>query len=198
MLNIDLLFYFFALLLVGSATVVVLSSQTVFSLLALILCFIVAALLLFLIECEFLGLIFIVIYVGAIAVLFLFAVMMLEVKLVNLNSNKIKHIPIGVFFSLGLLFPILYKISSHFTGHPYPHTFYLNNYLNWYDLIDSISDVEVYGQVLYTYFVLQFLVAGLILLLVLVGAIYLTNNFNTTQRREQPIFKQLSRNSKFF
>jgi NADH:ubiquinone oxidoreductase subunit 6 (subunit J) len=48
-------------------------------------------------------------------------------------------------------------------------SFYFHTYTNWYDLIDSVTDVEVYGQVLYTYFVLQFLVAGLILLLVLIG-----------------------------
>ena len=76
---------------------------------------------------------------------------------------------------------------------------YLNNYQNWYDLVDSTSDIEVFGQVLYTYFVLQVLVAGLILLVVLVGVVYLTNTFNSEEKLlEQSVFKQLARESKFF
>ena len=76
---------------------------------------------------------------------------------------------------------------------------YSDKYLNWYDLIDSIRDVEVYGHVLYSYFVLDFLLAGFILLLVLIGVVYLTNNnFNKNKILEQSLFKQLSRNSSFF
>jgi len=64
--------------------------------------------------------------------------------------------------------------------------------------MDSVSDVEVYGQVLYSYYVLQFLISGLILLLVLVSVVYLTNTFETQQIKDQSFFKQLSRNSKLF
>ena len=198
MLNANILFYVFSIFLVISAFMVIVSKQPVFSLLFLISCFLFSAFLLFLIECEFLALLFIVIYVGAIAILFLFAVMMLEIKLVNLQSNKMKYLPVGIIFGLVLFFPLLFEISCQFTKNSYFHTFYFNKYLNWYDLIDSINDIEIYGQVLYSYFVLQFLIAGLILLLVLIGVVYLTNNFNTTQQFEQLIFKQLSRNSKFF
>ena len=74
----------------------------------------------------------------------------------------------------------------------------LNTYQNWYDLIDSINDVEIYGQVLYSYYVLQFLISGLILLLILIGVVYLTNVFVAQQTLDQSLFKQLSRNSKFF
>lgn len=197
MLDANVLFYIFSIFLVISAFVVVVSRHPVFSLLFLVSCFLFSAFLLFCLECEFLALLFITIYVGAIAILFLFAVMMLETKLVNLAHNKMKYIPVGLFFGIVLLIPLLYKIFYQFTKSFYYNAFYLNKYQNWYDLIDSITDVEVYGQVLYSYFVLQFLIAGLILLLVLVSVVYLTNTFNS-RMLEQSIFKQLSRNSKFF
>ena len=198
MLDANLLFYMFSIFLVISALMVVVSRHPVFSLLFLVGCFIFSSFLLFLMECEFLAFLFIIIYVGAIAILFLFAIMMLESKLTNLNRNKIKYIPVGFIFAIVLLVPLLNEISFEFIDNAYSNTFYLNKYQNWYDLTDSINDVEVCGQVLYSYFVLQFLIAGLILLLVLVGVVYLTNIFNTTQMLEQSIFKQLSRNSKFF
>jgi NADH:ubiquinone oxidoreductase subunit 6 (subunit J) len=89
---------------------------------------------------------FIIIYVGAIAVLFLFAIMMLESKLNNLSKNTMKYIPIGLVFGTLFLVPLLYGISVNFDN-PYPFSYYTN----WYDLIDSVTDVEVYGQVLYIF-----------------------------------------------
>lgn len=197
MLDANVLFYLFSIFLVISAFMVVVSQHPVFSLLFLVGCFLFSAFLLFCLECEFLALLFIIIYVGAIAILFLFAVMMLETKIVNLASNKMKYIPVGFLFAIVLLIPLLYEISNQLIEFFYCDVFYFNKYQNWYDLIDSITDVEVYGQVLYSYFVLQFLIAGLILLLVLVGVVYLTNTFSS-QMLEQSIFKQLSRNSNFF
>ncbi len=73
-----------------------------------------------------------------------------------------------------------------------------NGYTNWYDLIDSTLDIDVYGQVLYSYFVLQFLVVGLILLVVLIGVVYLTNPYSSNKTVDQSTFKQLSVSSKFF
>jgi NADH:ubiquinone oxidoreductase subunit 6 (subunit J) len=74
---------------------------------------------------------------------------------------------------------------------------YLNIYQNWYDLIDSVNDVQVYSQILYSYYVLQFLVSGLILMLMLISVVYLTNNFYNQQINNQSIFKQLSRSITF-
>jgi NADH-quinone oxidoreductase subunit J len=154
--------------------------------------------LLFLLECEFLALLFIVVYVGAIAILFLFAIMMLESKQINLSRNAIKYFPVGIVFSVGLLIPILNIINNTFEDTSFIFSsFYFNNYVNWYDLIDSTNDVNVYGQILYSYFVLQFLVAGLILLLVLIGVVYLTNSFEK-HTKQQSKFRQLSRKAKIF
>jgi NADH-quinone oxidoreductase subunit J len=198
MLSSNLLFYFFSLILVFSALMVVISKQPVFSLLFLVSSFISSAFLLFLLECEFLALLFIVVYVGAIAILFLFAIMMLETKLVNLKRNTIQYFPVGIIFFLFLIIPIFYTINDHFGDSLVnDNNFYLNIYQNWYDLIDSTYDISVYGQVLYSYFVLQFLIAGLILLLILIGVVYLTNMFKK-ETIQQSSFRQLSRTTKIF
>lgn len=197
MLFSNMLFYILSLFLVINAIMVIVSQQPVFSLLFLVLSFIVASFMLFLLECEVLALLFIIIYVGAIAVLFLFAIMMLDFKLENLLKNTMKYLPVGFLFGFLILIPFLSQIKNEFQNNDYANSFYFNKYQNWYDLIDSITDIEVYGQVLYSYFVLQFLIAGLILLVVLIGVVYLTNSYKK-QSLEQPIFKQVSRSSKFF
>jgi NADH-quinone oxidoreductase subunit J len=197
-MNSNILFLLFSSFLVFSALMVIFSKHPVFSLLFLVGSFLSSSILLFLLECEFLALLFIVIYVGAIAILFLFAIMMLEAKAVDLSKNVTKYLPVGFFFIIFLLVPLMNEITSQFNDSIIDKSFYLNNYQNWYDLIDSISDVEVYGQVLYSYFVLHFLIAGLILLMVLIGVVYLTNTFNSNEILEQSSFKQLSRHSKIF
>ena len=200
MINSNILFILFSILLVCSSVMVVIAKHPIFSLLFLVSSFIFSSFLLFLLECEFLALLFIIVYVGAIAILFLFSVMMLESKLYNINRNSIKYFPIGLIFSFLLLLPILYEINTNkyfMNSNIVSKTFYINNYQNWYDLIDSTNDVSVYGHVLYSYYVLQFLISGLILLLVLLGVVYLTNSYNK-HTIEQTKFKQLSRSSKFF
>lgn len=192
-------FYLFSILLVISAFMVILSSHPVFSLLFLVACFLLSSFLLFLLECEFLALIFVVIYVGAIAILFLFAIMMLEAKFMDLSRNSLKYLPIGMVFGFSFLILLLNEVNSTFELNPYDNFSLINKYQNWYDLIDSVTDVEVYGQVLYSYFVLQLLVVGLILLVVLIGVVYLTNTYSVDDKTlEQSGFKQLARESKFF
>jgi NADH-quinone oxidoreductase subunit J len=198
MFNTDVLFHTFSIALAIFAYMVIVSPQPVFSLLYLICCFLLSAFLLLLLECEFLALMFVLVYGGAISILFLFAIMMLESKSLNLDNNMMKYTPVGFIFGIALLVPLLTEISSNFNSNPYPNTFYFNAYRNWYDLIDSTNDIEVYGKVLYSYFVLQFLIAGLILLLVLLGVVFLTNTLNRSTELEQPTFKELSRNSNFF
>jgi len=199
MFNENIIFYLFSIFLVFSAFMVVVSKHPVFSLLFLVSSFIFASFILFLLECELLALLFIIVYVGAIAILFLFAIMMLESKLTDLSRNVMKYIPVGFIFGIVFLFPQLRKISKTFNKNIDYDLFYQNNYQNWYDLTDSTTDVEVYGQVLYSCFVLQLLIAGLILLLVLIGVVYLTNNFNVNKStKDQVAFKQLARNVKIF
>jgi len=199
MLDSNIIFYLFSILLVFCAFMVTVVKHPVFSLLFLVASFIFSAFMLFMLECEFLAFLFIVVYVGAVAILFLFAIMMLETKLNDLSRNVIKYLPVGGFFGFILVLPLLFEISSNFNTGTVYDSFYSNQRQNFYTLVDSISDVEVYGQVLYSYFVLQFLVVGLILLVVLVSVVYLTNNYNVKkQRLDQAAFKQLARESKFF
>ena len=222
MLNSNFLFYFYSICLIFSSVFVIVSSSAIYSLIFLVSSFIFSAFILILLECEFLALLFIIVYVGAIAVLFLFAILMLESKISDLSKNKIKHFPIGAILGLFLFFLVYNQInnitfvdsSKHLIdietkGHPiYSNAsvnttidiadgFYVNKYQNWYDLIDAINDVNIYGQVLYFYYVIQFLIAGLILLLVLIGVVYLTNS-HENQTKQQSTFKQLSRKAKIF
>ena len=88
MLNANILFYIFSILIIISAFMVIVSNHPVFSLLFLVNCFLFSAFLLFLLECEFLALLCIFVYVGAVAILFLFAVIMLKLKLVNLSFSN--------------------------------------------------------------------------------------------------------------
>lgn len=196
MLSANLVFHFFSGVLVFSAIMVIVASHSVFSLLFLVLSFLASAFLLLMLECEFLALIFIVVYVGAIAVLFLFAVMMLDAKLQNLTRNVFRSLPVGFLFALGFLAPVLHQLSSGVNGNI--SLFTQNSHTNWYDFLDSTSDVEIYGQVLYSYFALQFLVVGLILLVVLIGVVYLTNTYTSNRTVDQSTYKQLSVSSKFF
>lgn len=196
--NILIFLYIISLAMVVSSLIVVLAIHPIFSLLFLVSNFILAALLLFLLECEFLALLFVVVYVGAIAVLFLFAIMMLESKLNDLSRNSAKYILIIPIYGSLLWIFLFNKFCIHFQNNYKDKFFYSNVYQNWYDLVDSIKDVEIYGEVLYSYYVFQFLIAGLLLLLVLISVTYLTNAFLIKPTVNQLLFKQLSRHSKFF
>ena len=194
MSSADLIFFSFSIFLVFSGVMVIISVHPVFSLLFLVSSFLFASFLLILLECEFLGLLFIIVYVGAIAVLFLFAVMMLESKRSNLIKNLIKYVPLGIVFGLFFFSQLFYKVTFYFKGVPYLSCFYFNKYQNWYDLLDSVNEIEVFGQVLYSYFVFQVLISGLILLLVLIGVVHLTKNFKMQDGSiNQLIFRQVSR-----
>ena len=111
---INYLVYIFSILLLFTSFMVIYSQHPVFSLLFLISSFMLSAFILFILECEFLALLFITIYVGAIAILFLFAVMMLETKLTNLSKSTMKYIPIGAFLGVLFLIPLIYEIIAFF------------------------------------------------------------------------------------
>ena len=95
-------------------------------------------------------------------------------------KNSVWHIPIGFIFTLFLLNPLFFEITKCFSYDNIYYIskgFYLNIYQNWYELIDVSNDIQIYGQVLYSYYVFQFLITGLILLLVLIGVVSITNVF---------------------
>ena len=190
---INLLIYFFSIILLISSLFVITVKNSVYSVLFLIMSFVSSSSLLFLFECEFVALLFIIIYVGAIGVLFLFVVMMLDLKKGNLNKDSLKYFPFGLFLGIFFLIEILSIVSENFRQNPYSESILVNHHSNWYDKLDSITDMEALGQVLYTHCVLQLLIAGFILFLAVVGAVVLTVNLSKQKNNSQIISKQLSR-----
>ena len=174
---------------------VIIVQNAVHSVLFLVLSFISSASLLFLLECEFIALLFIMIYVGAIAVLFLFVVMMLDTKTLNLKKDLLKYFPFGSFIGIIFLIEIITIVCENFKTNPYSTSILFNYYTNWFDKIDALTEIEAIGQLLYTHYVLQFLIAGNILLLSVIGAVSLTLNTSSFSKK-QIIFKQLSRTYK--
>jgi len=173
---ISLLFYVFSAILVLSSNMVINVKSSVFSVLYLVLSFISASIILFIFECEFLALTFIIVYVGAIAVLFLFVVMMLDVKTQNENKDTVKYFPIIVFLGSMFFFEVLSDISKCFLNDSDLH--YTNFYFNWYNKLDFLTDIETLGQIIYTHHTLQFLVSGFVLFLAVIGSVLITVNFS--------------------
>lgn len=173
---------------------VVLINNSVYAVLFTIVSFLSAVCLLLLLESEFMALIFIVIYIGAIAVLFLFVVMMLNIKLTNSTKDIMKYFPISNFIGLFILIALSSSIFKMFPDNSYINSFLTNMYVNWLDKIDSFVDIQLIGQVMYTHYILQFLIAGFILLIAIIGASTLTLNFSQkTDSKLQKTFKQVSR-----
>merc|ERR1711862_1030488 len=194
---VDFVFYSFCSILLLSSFMVVVVENTVYSVLFLVLSFISSSGLLFLLECDFISFLFIVVYVGAIAVLFLF-VMMLDVKTIIIKKNYIKYFPFASVIGFVLFVEIVYIIFDMFTSNPYigcSESFQFNKYINWYDKVDSILENEAVGQVLYTDYVFQFLIAGNILLLSVIGAVVLTLNMRSevSLEKKQNSYNQVSR-----
>lgn len=126
----NILFYFFSIGLVISTFIVVISKHPIFTVIFLAISFIFASFLLFLMECEFLALLFLVIYLGAILILFLFAVMMLESKLTNLFNSQLKYIPTGLIFSFLLLSYFLTNVNLNYITTYNFNYLYFNIYQN--------------------------------------------------------------------
>ena len=128
--NILILLYLISVAILINSFAVILSNHPIFSLLFLISNFILVAIMLFLLECELLALLFVVVYVGAVAILFLFAIMMLESKLNDLSRNSTKHVVMGPVYGFFLLVPLLNNIFVHYQANYFGKNFYLNNYQN--------------------------------------------------------------------
>ena len=190
------LFYIFSSLLVLSSVLVITSQNAIFSVLFLVLSFLSSSSLLFLLKCEFLSLIFILIYVGAIAILFLFVVMMLDLKTIQNKRDSLKYLPFGFIIGIVFLTEILLIVKETFKSNPYKSDLLYNFYTNWYDKIDSFTEIQTLGQIIYTQYVLQFLIAGNVLLLATIAAVVLTISTKSENYKNQVIFKQLARNNK--
>lgn len=185
------------ILLLLSSLLVILSNNPVESVLYLILTFCNAGTILFLFNLEFFGLIFIIIYVGAIAVLFLFVVMMINIKqemtsFFNSTTNTL-------FFAILSLIIYIVVINLYlclFTSAPnlqnldaFPDSIFNTT-------IDNLNNIDVFGQVLYNFSLFYVPIAGFVLLIALIGSIVLTLNFNK-QKKQTFSYKQLARTDNF-
>ena len=181
-------FYIFSFIAIVSAIMVTVSKNTVHSVFFLILDFINISCLFIMIGAEFLGMIMLIVYVGAVAVLFLFVVMMLNVahqKNTFFKSNQgSKHIPIGLFVSLIIFFELIIVVG----GWKYKPE--LNNISSLETM--SISNTHSIGYVLYTDYIHLFQLSGMILLVAMIGAIILTYRKREGLKR-QSYFSQISR-----
>jgi NADH-quinone oxidoreductase subunit J len=180
-------FYLFATVCVASAVMVIAARNPVHSVLFLILAFVNAAGLFVLMGAEFLAMILIVVYVGAVAVLFLFVVMMLDVDFAELRQGVLQYLPFGLLMGAIFLAELLFVVGAwtingqmaQSIAAPIPP-------------LSSVSNTQALGLVLYTKYVYFFEVAGLILLVSMIGAIVLTLHHRVRVRR-QDIGAQVAR-----
>lgn len=180
-------FYLFASVTVASALMVIASRNPVHSVLFLILAFVNAAGLFLLMGAEFLAMILVVVYVGAVAVLFLFVVMMLDVDFAELREGFLQYLPIGAL--IGIIFAIeLILVVGAWTLDPA----LVRNPATATPPADQVSNTVALGRVLYTQYVYFFQAAGLILLVAMIGAIVLTLRERPGVRR-QDISRQVAR-----
>jgi len=191
---IILLINFFSALLLVSAAMVIISRNPLHSVLSLVTSFLSASILLFLFENEFLALFFLIIYLGAIAILFLFVMMMLDIKYRELQNSRL-YLPVGILIGSTLLIEMWGALSKIFTPNSNLKGYEHNSYLNWYESLDASPDFYVLGQVFYTHYVLQILMAGLILYVAVIGVAFLTVKSASKKKsnRSQSLFRQLSR-----
>ena len=174
----DAFFYLFAALTVVSAVMVILARNPVHAVLWLILAFFNAAGLFVLLGAEFLAMILVVVYVGAVAVLFLFVVMMLDVDFAALRAGFVRNAPMGVTVGAIVLAELVMVLGFRFTG-------VLPTGPRAAPLTPGISNTEMIGRILYTPpYVFYFQAAGLILLVAMIGAIVLTLRHKPGVRRQ--------------
>jgi len=167
----SIFFYFFSVVAIVSAIMVTASKNTVHSVFFLILDFISISCLFIMVGAEFLGMIMLIVYVGAVAVLFLFVVMMLNVAQQKnqwfLSKSSSRHIPIGLIISAIIFFELIIVVG----GWKYkPELLNSNNLTS----TNEISNTHSLGQVLYTDYIHVFQISGMILLIAMIGAIVLT------------------------
>jgi NADH-quinone oxidoreductase subunit J len=169
-------FYLFSAVLIGAALMVIASRNPVHSVLFLILAFFNAAALFILLGAEFIALILLIVYVGAVAVLFLFVVMMLDIDFAEMKHGALQYLPLGLLVGLVLAAELVlagvWALAP--VGSVVPHA-----------SPPHLTNTEAFGRVLYTDYIYYFETAGLILLVAMIGAIILTLRHKPGVRRQK-------------
>jgi NADH-quinone oxidoreductase subunit J len=176
-------FYFFASFLIVTCISVIFSKNPVNSVLFLVLAFLNSTFLFILIGAEFVGIILAIVYIGAVAILFLFVVMMLDIQITTLMFNIKRYIPLALLFAGVILAEIIYL------------TVFKSSKSNLSEIVRSSNNTEEIGNVLYTEYFIDFQLSGVVLLLAMIGAIVLTHVYRPSIKR-QNIDKQNTTYSK--
>lgn len=185
-----LIFYMFAAVLIGSGVMVIASRNPVHSVLFLILAFMNAAGLFLLLGAEFLAMALVVVYVGAVAVLFLFVVMMLDINTLELREGFLQYLPTGGVIGLVLLV----ELVAVFSGWEFAPDVEALIQSPAASVASHVTNTEALGSLLYTKYVYLFQISGLILLVAMVGTILLTLRRRTGVLR-QDVGKQIDRST---
>ncbi|MCC0056934.1 MAG: NADH-quinone oxidoreductase subunit J [Rhodobiaceae bacterium] len=184
----QLFFFVFAGVMIASAVMVVGSRNPVHSVLFLILAFFNAAGLFLLLGAEFLAMILVVVYVGAVAVLFLFVVMMLDMDFAELRQGAQEYLPVGALVGLIILVELLVVIGGWTLDPQVVQT-------SAAPVAEGVSNTTALGQILFTRYIFFFQIAGLVLLVAMIGAIVLTLRHKENVKR-QSIAAQVARDPK--
>ena len=169
-------FYLFATILILSALAVISARNPVHSVLFLILAFFNAAGLFVLLGAEFLAMILVVVYVGAVAVLFLFVVMMLDIDFAELKRGALQYLPIGGMVGLAMATELILFVAGHWSVAP--------GAVLASATPANVSNTAALGRILYTDYIYYFQIAGLVLLVAMIGAIVLTLRHRPGVRRQ--------------
>ena len=182
-----LFFYLFASIMIASAFMVIAAKNPVHSVLFLILAFVNAAALFLMLGAEFLAMILVVVYVGAVAVLFLFVVMMLDVDFAELRQGFLQYLPVGALVGAIFLVELVLVVGTWVTS---PGM--LKAVETPIIFAERVTNTEAIGQVLYTTYIHYFQLAGIVLLVAMIGAIVLTLRHKPHVRR-QNVSEQIAR-----
>ena len=180
-----LAFYMFALITVASAVMVISARNPVHSVLFLILAFFNSAGLFVLLGAEFLAMILVLVYVGAVAVLFMFVVMMLDINFVELRQGFLQYLPLGAIIGLLMLGELFVVVGGHaltplaVAGGSVP-------------IPPAVTNIEALGALIYTHYIYLFQAAGMVLLVAMIGAIVLTHRTRKGVRKQR-IADQIAR-----
>ena len=181
-------FYVFSAVTVAAAFMVIAAKNPVHSVLFLILAFFNAAGLFILLGAEFLAMILVVVYVGAVAVLFLFVVMMLDVDFAELREGFLQYLPAGAIVGLILLVELILVLGGVIVSPETTATAAAPT-----PAVDRVSNIAAIGELLYTRYIFYFQMAGVVLLVAMIGAIVLTLRHKVGVKR-QDIGRQVARN----
>ena len=178
------LFFIVSIIIITSSLLVILSRNPIHSVLFLILVFFNTSILFLFSNAEFLAMVVLIVYIGAVAVLFLFVIMMLDINITKLRQTFLNYLPIGLFVGFIILLELFYVVSQSKLN--FVQTSSIDNNIS----SQILDNTKIIGNILYTDYFLLFQISGIILLVAMIGAIFLT-----IRKREgikkQNIYKQI-------